>query len=103
MASPLVGFVAVEAIAFGQRPVLLGHPLQRPVPSLFLRFDLDGAILRGDHVELISLSKPELIDQLWGSRTARLLPHLETCIPASIISIRLKYTIFQMTWPSRWI
>jgi hypothetical protein len=85
-ASLFVSLVAIETTAVGKRPVARGHPLQRPPAPVLVRFDLDGAIPGGDDIQLIAFLQPSFSTSAFGNRTARLLPHFEIRIAASMIS-----------------
>ena len=78
--SPFVGPVPIEFVIGRKRPVAPGHPRERPAALVFPGLDLNGSAPCGDHVQFVAFPSPSASTSALGNRTARLLPHFETCI-----------------------
>ncbi len=83
---PFVGLVPIEFVIRRKRPVALGQTCERAAALVSLGLDLDGAATCVNHDQLVAFN-PSASTNALDDRTTRLLPHFETCIAVSTISI----------------
>jgi hypothetical protein len=75
MSSPLIRLVAIEPVAGRQSSLPSADVVERPLPPLLARFDLDRTVLRGNYNQLIAFLEAELIHQrLWQSDGEAVVP-----------------------------